>query len=404
MIVLVLNAGSSSLKFQLIRTDLLCIANHLDEKLARGTIERVGGEAVFTLRGRDDHVVRGSAPMRDLRAAVEYIVTWLASDESGRVIGSVGEIEAVGHRVVHGGPRLTESVLVDDDVLAYLDSIEDLAPLHNPRAVAGIRAVRTLLPGLPEVVCFDTTFHADLPPAARTYALPKDWNERWGLRRYGFHGLSHAHAVRRGAELVDRPVEDLRIVSCHLGAGASLAAVVGGRSVDTTMGFTPAEGLVMATRSGSVDPGLLLWLLEHGGLSPAELGEALEHHSGLEGLSGISGDLRDIESARSQGDPDASLAFDVFVHRLRREIGAMAASAGGLDLLVLTGGIGERSPEVRSAVAPGLAFLGVEIDEEASRRTTSDADISAPGAAVRTVVVTASEETEIARETRRVVG
>ncbi len=318
-------------------------------------------------------------------------------------IGRTDHIEAIGHRVVHGGPRLTESVLVDVDVLDYLDSIEDLAPLHNPRALAGIRAVRELVPDAPEVVCFDTTFHSRLPEAARTYGLPKDWNERWSLRRYGFHGLSHAHAVRRGAELVGHPVEELRIVSCHLGAGASLAAVVGGRSVDTTMGFTPVEGLVMATRSGSVDPGLVLWLLEHGGLSAEELGDALEHDSGLKGLSGTTGDLRDVQSARANGDADASLAFEVFVHRLRREIGAMTASAGGIDLLVLTGGIGEHSPEVRSAVASGLGFLGVALDEAANDNASSDCDISAPGAAVRTVVVAACEEGEIARETRRVV-
>lgn len=317
---------------------------------------------------------------------------------------TVGRIDAVGHRVVHGGPRLTASVRVDDEVLRYLESIEDLAALHNPRSLAGIRAVAELLPEVPEVACFDTTFHAQLPPAARTYALPKEWNQRWQLRRYGFHGLSHAHAVRRAAELVGRPLEELRVVSCHLGAGASLAAVRGGRSVDTTMGFTPSEGLVMATRSGSVDPGLLLWLLVHGGQTPDSLSLALEHDSGLKGLSGTSGDLRDVIQARSNGDADSLLAFDVFIHSLRREIGAMTASAGGLDLLVMTGGIGEHEPEVRTLAAQGVAHLGVALDEDANRVTTSDGDISAAGATVRTVVVTASEATEIARETVRVLS
>ena len=305
---------------------------------------------------------------------------------------------------MHGGPRLTESVRIGDVVLDYLDSIEDLAPLHNPRAVAGIRAVRRLLPSVPEVACFDTTFHTDLPAAARTYALPREWNERWRLRRYGFHGLSHAYAVRRGAELIGRDPADLRVVSCHLGAGASLAAVREGRCVDTTMGFTPTEGLVMATRSGSVDPGLVLWLLIHGDQTPQGLADVLEHGSGLKGLSGTSGDLRDVLTARAGGDEDAALAFDVFVHRLRQEIGAMTASAGGLDLLVFTGGIGEHQPEVRSLAAAGAAHLGVALDEAVNADATSDHDLSAPGARVRTVVVTASEATEIARETRRVIA
>ena len=226
---------------------------------------------------------------------------------------------------------------------------------------------------------------------------------RWGLRRYGFHGLSHAYAVHRGAELVGREVEDLRIVSCHLGAGASLTAVVGGQSVDTTMGFTPVEGLVMATRSGSVDPGLVLWLLEHTGLDAAALSDALEHDSGLTGLSGTSGDLRDVLEASGVGDEDARLAFAVFVHRLRRDIGAMTASSGGLDLLVFTGGIGEHAPTVRTQVVEGLSYLGAVLDEEVNQVTTTDRDISATEAQTRTVVVTSSEATEIARETRRLL-
>lgn len=362
MRVLVVNAGSSSLKLAVMEGD---------HQVAGTTVERWDGE--------DD--------LGPIHSFVEEL----------------DDVEAIGHRIVHGGPRLTASVLIDDGVLDYLDSIADLAPLHNPRAVAGIRAVRRLLRTIPEVACFDTTFHAHLPAAARTYALPKEWNVRWSLRRYGFHGLSHAHAVRRAAELINRDLAGLRVVSCHLGAGASLAAVRGGRCIDTTMGFTPLEGLVMATRSGSVDPGLLLWLLEHGDQSPAGLADALEHRAGLKGLSGTSGDLRDVLAARAGGDVDAGLAFDVFIHRLRRGIGAMAASAGGLDLLVLTGGIGEHASEVRSLAARGAGHLGASIDEHLNAQTTSDRDISGPDARVRTVVVTASEATEIARETRRAV-
>jgi acetate kinase len=361
--VLVVNAGSSSLKLAVVD------GGH---QVAATTVQRWEGV---------DHLEPVSSFVED-----------------------VDNLEAIGHRIVHGGPRLTESVRIDDDVLDYLDSIEDLAPLHNPRAVAGIRAVRRLLPEVPEVACFDTTFHSHLPAAARTYALPKAWNDRWDLRRYGFHGLSHAYAVRRGAELIARTLDDLRVVSCHLGAGSSLAAVRAGRSVDTTMGFTPLEGLVMATRSGSLDPGLLLWLLEHGGLATAELGQVLEHQAGLKGLSGTSGDLRDVLAARTSGDADATLAFDVFVHRLVRDIGAMAASAAGLDLLVFTGGIGENSSEVRTLVAEGLGFLGVRLADDLNAGATSDADISGDGATVRTVVVEASEASEIARETSLVMS
>ena len=310
-----------------------------------------------------------------------------------------GAVSAVGHRVVHGGPRYAAPVVVDDEVLGYLDSITDLAPLHQPRAVAGIREVARLL-NVPAVAAFDTAFHTTLSPAARTYALPREWNNRWNLRRYGFHGLSHASAARRAAELVDRPIDTLRIVSCHLGAGASLAAIRGGRSVDTTMGFTPLAGLVMETRSGSVDPGLITWLMQHGGVDTEGLAAALEHQSGLRGLSGTSGDLRSVLAGRARGNADCVLAFEVYVHVLVREIGAMAASAGGLDLLVMTGGVGEHAPEVRSAAAERLGHLGVAIDSAVNATARADADISMSGAATMTVVIAAAEAAEVARLTR----
>jgi acetate kinase len=313
-------------------------------------------------------------------------------------LGRCGPVDVVGHRVVHGGPRYTGPVRLDDDVVGYLEAISHLAPLHNPRALAGVRSVRELLPGVPAVACFDTTFHATLTPAARTYAVPREWNERWELRRYGFHGLSHAYAVRRATELVGRPAAALRIVSGHLGAGASLAAVRNGVSVDTTMGFTPLAGLVMNTRPGTLDPGLLLWLLEHGRLPPAELGDVLEHRSGLAGLSGTSGDLREVLAGRAAGDEACVLAFDVYLHRLARETAAMTAATGGLDLLVLTGGVGEHGWQVRDALAEAVPHLGIALDPERNRAATADADISAPEAAVRTVVVTAREDLEIRRQ------
>ncbi|MFZ5852596.1 MAG: acetate/propionate family kinase [Actinomycetota bacterium] len=315
-----------------------------------------------------------------------------------------GAVHAVGHRIVHGGPRYAGPARVDDELVGYLASISHLAPLHQARALAGVRAVGQLAAGVPAVACFDTAFHAALPAAARTYALPRDWNERWQLRRYGFHGLSHAYAVRRGAQLAGRSAAELRIVSCHLGAGASLAAVRGGASVDTTMGFTPLAGLVMATRSGSLDPGLLLWLLEHGPVPPAELGDALEHRSGLAGLSGTSGDLREVLAGVAAGDAGCVLAFDVYLHRLAREVAAMTAAVGGLDLLVLTGGVGEHAPVVRAGMAARLGYLGVALDPTSNERTTVDEDISAAGSAARTVVVTAREDLEIQRQVRTLLG
>jgi acetate kinase len=355
--VLVVNAGSSSLKLQVVEDG---------ERLSWTTVEDWAGSG-----------------------HLDPVETFLAE---------AGSLDAVGHRVVHGGATYHHAARVDDELLDYLDATIDLAPLHNPRSVAGIREVARLLPDLPAVACFDTAFHADLPPAARTYALPREWNRRWALRRYGFHGLSHAYAVRRGAEMAGVPVAGTRMVTAHLGAGASLAAIRDGRSVDTTMGFTPLAGLVMATRSGSLDPGLVMWLVQHAGLAPDELNGALEQRSGLVGLTG-SGDLRDVLAARAAGDPDAALGFDVFVHRLVREAGAMAASAGGLDVLVLTGGVGEHAPAVRAALGDGLAHLGVAVDGPRNEAARGDADITAPGARVRTVVVTAGEDLEIARLT-----
>jgi acetate kinase len=295
--------------------------------------------------------------------------------------------DVIGHRVVHGGSEFTDPVRIDDEVEARIRALTDLAPLHQPKSVRGIDTVRAALPGVPEVACFDTAFHANLPDAAATYALPTVWRKKYGLRRYGFHGLSHAYATRRVTELLGGIPR--RLIVCHLGAGASLCAVADGRSIDTTMGFTPLEGLVMATRSGSVDPGLLLWLQERESLSPAELADTLEHRSGLLALAGTA-DMREI----SDGP-----ALDVYLHRLRAGIAAMAASLGGLDTLVFTGGVGEHAPRVRRAAADGLGFLGIAVDP--TRDDTTDADITAPGGTVRTFVITAREDLEIAAAVRR---
>jgi acetate kinase len=297
--------------------------------------------------------------------------------------------DAVGHRVVHGGADFTGPVRIDDAVESRIRALTELAPLHQPKSLHGIDLVRAALPGLPEVACFDTAFHAHLPEAAATYALPADWRSRYGLRRYGFHGLSHAYATRRVTRMLGAVPR--RLIVCHLGAGASLCAVADGRSVDTTMGFTPLEGLVMATRSGSVDPGLLLWLQEREDLSPAELADILEHRSGLLALAGTA-DMRDIHDG---------LALDVYLHRLRAAIGAMAVSLGGLDTLVFTGGVGENAPEVRRRAADGLGFLGIALDP--ARDDTTDAEIGLAGAAVRTFVIGAREDLEIAVAVREIL-
>jgi acetate kinase len=356
--VLVVNAGSSSLKVSVLDDD--------DQVTARLDLDRWNGDP--------DH-----APLAGFLAGQR-------------------DVDVAGHRVVHGGAKFTGPVLVDQQVLAGIEALTDLAPLHQPRAVAGIEAVRRILPEVPAVACFDTAFHATMPAAAATYALPAAWTARFGLRRYGFHGLSHAYASRRAAELTGLR----RIVTCHLGAGASLAAVYDGRCIDTTMGFTPVEGLVMATRSGSVDPGLIAWLAQPGRLSAPEIADGLELGSGLAGLTG-SGDMRDVRAAAEAGGQDATLALAVYLHRLRREIAAMAAAMNGLDVLVFTGGVGEHDQVTRAQAAAGLAFLGVAIDEQRNRAASGDADISADAAAVRTLRITAREDVEIAAQARAVL-
>ncbi len=296
-------------------------------------------------------------------------------------------------------------VRITDAVRARLGELTDLAPLHQPKSLAALDAVSAVLPEVPAVASFDTAFHTTIPAAAATYAVPRDWRQRYGIRRYGFHGLSHAYCSRRAAELLGRPAAGLRVVTCHLGAGASLAAVLDGRSVDTTMGFTPLEGLVMATRSGTVDPGLVLWLEEHEHLSPHEVATALEQRSGLLALAGT-GDMREVEAAAGRGEPEAVLALDVYLHRLVGGVAAMTAALGGLDVLAFTGGVGERSALVRHRAAQRLGYLGVAIDRSANETAAADtdADIATTAAAVRTLVIAAREDVQIAGEARALLA
>jgi len=361
--VLVLNAGSSSLKLSLVDGD--------DKVLADKEFEAA--------EGRVD------------------------SAQLSTAIHDMHGVEAIGHRVVHGGPRYRESVRLDAEVASYLVTITDLAPLHLPAALAGMAAVRELLPRVPGVACLDTAFHARMPPAASTYAIPEKWREQYGILRYGFHGFSHSYVARRAAEMLRRPPSELRVVTCHLGAGASLAAVQAGRSVDTTMGFTPLEGVVMATRSGTVDPGMILWLQRHAGIGEPELTEALDRAGGLQALAGTS-DMREVLRRMSAGDERAKLAFDVYVHRLRSSIAAMAAAMNGLDALVFTGGVGENAAPVRAAAVAGLGFLGLEIGATLNSSLGPDNDISASGAKVPALVIKSREDVEVAREVRRVLA
>jgi acetate kinase len=341
----------------------------------------------------DDDRVVGS---RELPALGDLAAGALAS-----ALVDLGPVDAVGHRIVHGGSAFTVPALVDDRVIAALRALTDLAPLHQPAALDALDAVTRVLPGVPAVACFDTAFHATLPPEASTYAIPQRWRDI-GARRYGFHGLSHSWAWRRATEICGAPLP-ARVVTCHLGGGASLAAVAGGRCIDTTMGFTPLEGLVMATRSGSVDPGLVLWLQQHCHLSTDEVADALEHDSGLVGLCG-SADMREVTRRAGRGEPSAVLALGVFIHHLRAGIGAMAAALGGLDALVFTGGTGEGSPLVRATTCAGLGFLGVALDDDANSAARSDQLISPPGEHVRVVVVSAREDLAIAGGVRAVLG
>jgi acetate kinase len=342
---------------------------------------------------------------RDEVAAVHEIERWNADSEAGEIstfLDAVPRFDAIGHRVVHGGSDFRAATLVDAATEAALLALSSLAPLHQPRAVAGIHALRRIYPKIPQVVAFDTTFHSTLSPAASTYALPQEWRDQWGLQRFGFHGLSHAYASRRAAELIDRAGDpDVRIVTCHLGSGASLCATRGGRSVDTTMGFTPLEGLVMATRAGSVDPGLVMWLIENGGLAPDTVAAALESQSGLAALSGLpGGDMRDVLTGRRGGDARSVLAFNVYTHRLRRELGAMIAVLGGIDALVFTGGIGEHAAEVRAAACDRLEFAGVRVDPQLNSVADGDREIGDSRAIARTFVIAAREDLEIARQVR----
>jgi len=393
MNILVCNAGSSSLKFSLFEADRELLR-------AEGDIDWTIKPTQLVVRVHGQPEVRRELKRRHYPDALARILDDLQSGLSPQGRGH-GGVHAVGHRVVHGGPWYTAAVRITPEVRRVIGDLAELAPLHNPASLEVIEAVEQVLPSIPQVAAFDTAFHSTLSEAARTYPVPQTWTRDWGLRRYGFHGLSHSYCAGRAAEMLGR--DDARLVIAHLGNGASVSAVHGGVCVDTSMGFTPMEGLMMGTRSGTVDPGILIYLLRQKGLDADQLDHALNYESGLLGVSGLSSDMREILAAISR-DPDARLAVDVYVHRIRQTVGAMAATLGGVDGLVFTAGVGEHAAEIRERVCETLEYLGLELDRTANRVCKPDADIAVPDSRGRILVVATREDLTIVRETRRLLG
>lgn len=402
MKILVLNSGSSSLKYQLIDSET-------EDVLAKGIAERigvVGGGGKITHETAYNGKVEITVEMPDHDSAVDHVFALLTEPEHG-AIGSMSEISAVGHRVVHGGERFVQSTIVNEAILEEIDKLSQLAPLHNPPNLKGIRACMRLMPGVPQVAVFDTAFHATIPDHAYTYALPYKYYTDYGVRRYGFHGTSHRFVAGKAQKMLAEAGFDTsqtRIITCHLGNGCSMTAVVGGKAIDTSMGMTPAEGLVMGTRSGDLDPAILLYLAKELGASPDDIDDLINKKSGLLGLSGVSSDMRDVEDAAEEGNKRAELALAVFCYRIKKYIGAYAAAMGGLDAVVFTGGIGENSICVRARVCQGMEFLGMELDAGKNAGLKGPADISKPSGKVRILLVPTNEERMIARDTAEVVA
>jgi len=408
MNVLVLNCGSSSVKFQFITTDLEQINDNSDRRLARGNIERIGGEAIVTLEATGHESERTTAPLRDTRAAVELIIRWACSEESGITeIQSIADIHAVGHRVVHGGERFTHSVVITDEVLRGIEDCIDLAPLHNPTNIKGILAAREVFGnGLPEVAVFDTAFHQTLPEHAYLYAIPYQLYRRHRIRRYGFHGTSHRYVAYRYRHLRGISREQTNLISLHLGNGCSIAAIRAGDSVDTSMGLTPLEGLVMGTRSGDLDPAIVDFVVAKEGLNAHEVETLLNKQSGLLGISGLTNDMRELlAEARENNDRRARLAIEIFCYRARKYIGAFLAAVGGADAIVFTGGVGENSAEIRTMICSGLEWMGVELnaDRNASHCGGYEGTISKDSSRLAVYVIPTDEELLIARDTVRCV-
>jgi len=396
MKILVLNSGSSSQKSAVFDLG----QNSSPDPIAplwEGKLEWDGDHETLTIRNSNGkkHTAQSDNAVNH-QASVKRMLDHLTTGPTA-ILKSLSEIAIAGHRIVHGGPKLTLTARITSEVKREIENVASIAPLHNQAGLEGIELIENLLPQVPQIAVFDTGFHRSLPLAAQVYAGPYQWYEH-NIRRYGFHGINHEYCAQRAAQLLGHEPSSLKIISCHLGNGCSLAAIDGGQSVDTTMGFTPLEGLMMGTRSGSIDPGILTHLMRTGAAKPADLDKILNRESGLLGISGVSSDMRDVLAATHKGNQRAKLAFDIFVHRLQSEIGAMAASLGGIDVLVFTAGIGENSSEVRRATCARLKFLGTELDNAANTSAKPDADISLPNSRIRVLVIRAQEDWAIARQ------
>lgn len=396
MKVLVINCGSSSLKYQLIDSDTEAV-------IAKGLCERIGidGRLTHQTMGKDKYTV--DVPMPEHNAAVKYVLDALLDQEKG-AITSLSEIDAVGHRIVHGGEKFANSVVISDEVMEAIEECNDLAPLHNPANLIGIRACQSHMPGVPMVAVFDTAFHQTMPDKAYTYAIPYEYYENYKIRRYGFHGTSHSFVSKRLAELIGKDIKDTKMIICHLGNGSSITAVDGGKSVDTSMGLTPLAGLPMGTRSGDIDPAILEFIAGKEGKSVEEITTILNKKSGVSGLSGVSSDFRDLDAGMKNGNDRCRLALDVFCYSVKKYIGAYAAAMGGLDAIAFTAGIGENNPYVRRRATTGLEFMGIDIDEEKNEVRGDETKISTDSSKIQVWVVPTNEELAIARETVELVS
>ncbi|MDR1537236.1 MAG: acetate kinase [Clostridiales bacterium] len=396
MKVLVVNCGSSSLKYQLIDME--------DESvLAKGLCERIGidGKLKHESPGKPDYAV--DAPMKDHTEAIRLVVEALLDTDHG-VIKSMSEVNAVGHRVVHGGEFFSQSVIIDAEVKKAIEACCDLAPLHNPPNLIGINACEALMKDMPQVAVFDTAFHQTMPPKAYLYSIPYELYEKYKIRKYGFHGSSHKFVSDRAAKILGKPIESLKIITCHLGNGASVCAVDKGKSVDTSMGFTPLEGLTMGTRSGSLDPAIVSFLMGKEGLSVQDVESILNKKSGVLGLSGVSSDFRDIEAAKSEGNERAAIALDVFHYRVAKTAGEYAAAMNGVDAVAFTAGLGENSPKSRAAVCSYLKYMGLEVDDEKNACRGKEIVFSTGASKVKAIVIPTNEELVIARDTKELLG
>ena len=396
MNILVINAGSSSLKYQLLNPDT-------QEVLAKGLCERIGIDGKFTYKPAGKEAVKDKDVSMPTHSEAIQTVLHALVDEKNGVIASMDEIDAVGHRVVHGGEKFAQSVVITDEVMAAIEECNPLAPLHNPANIIGIKACQELMPNTPMVAVFDTAFHQTMPPVAYTYALPYEYYEQDKVRRYGFHGTSHKYVAQRAAEMLGKKPEELKLISCHLGNGSSVTAIDGGKSVDTSMGFTPLAGVPMGTRSGDLDAGILEYLMGKHGMDIQEMVSILNKKSGVMGVSGVSSDFRDLEEAGAAGNQRAALAVDMFNYGVKKFIGAYAAAMGGVDAIIFTAGVGENSPEQRLDIASGLEFMGVEMDEQANKVRGEETVISTPNSKVKVLLIPTNEELMIALDTAALV-